>query len=76
MKKFLNRIKLILKEILNIATNILVPIASVVVIVLEVIPGVPLKWIESVKFIEYWLFYFAGTIEQIQERLEEIEEKE
>lgn len=42
MKKVLKRVSLFLREILNILTNVLVPLAALVAAILELLP-VPLK---------------------------------
>ena len=70
-KKIMKRIKLIATEAMNIITNVLVPLASLVVIILESIPVVPIGWVKFAKVVEYWLFQAFGTLEQINERLEE-----
>lgn len=74
MKKVFKRVRLFLKEILNFITNILVPIVSVVISILEVLP-VPSTWIKLMKVLEYWLFYAFGTAKDIDKAIEENEKK-
>lgn len=79
MKKIFERIKLFLGELLNLITNILVPIMSVIIAIVELFP-VPTKVIDILKKVEYWLFYGAGTAKKIEKIMEEnakkLEEKE
>lgn len=80
MKNFKDRVVLVLREILNILFNVLVPILSLLVLILELIPGIPMKWIDGMKKLEYYAFEYAGTAKKITEKLEEkykkLEEKE
>lgn len=70
MKKFFKRIKLFLKELINIITNFLVPVVAVLIAILEIFPFIPLKIILFLKTVEYWLFYAAGTAEDVKEAIE------
>ncbi len=72
MKKVLKRISFFLKEILNIITDILVPLVALVAAILQLLP-VPLKWINVVKKIENWLYYAKGTGDKIKEEVDKIE---
>ena len=74
MKKIFKRIDLFLKELLNIITNILVPIVSVLIAIMEILP-VPTKFIKLLKAAEYWLFYAQGTAEKIDKIIEEKEKE-
>ena len=67
MQKFIDRVKLIGKEILNIITNILIPLWGVVMLVAEVF-GLPANVLEVLKKIEYVLFHLAGTKPDIEEQ--------
>lgn len=69
-KAVMKRVHLFLKEILNVLGNVLVPLVSLVVLIMEILP-VPITWIEAVKKAEYWLFYVSGTGERIEEIIEE-----
>lgn len=68
MSKFVERIKLIAKEIVNIITNIIVPLWGVVMLVAEVF-GLPANVLEILKKIEYVLFHLAGTKPDIEEQI-------
>lgn len=70
MKKIFERIKLFLGELLNLITNILVPIMSVIIAIVELFP-VPTKVIDILKKAEYWLFYSAGTGKKIEKIMDE-----
>lgn len=74
MKKVLKRISFFLQEILNLIGDILVPVASLVAAILQLLP-VPLKWIHLVKQIENWLYYAKGTGDKIKEEIDK-QEKE
>ena len=74
MKKIFKRIGLFLKELLNIIGNILVPIVSVLIAIMAILP-VPTKFIKLLKVFEYWLFYAQGTAEKIDKIIEEKEKK-
>ena len=67
MQKFIDRVKLICKEIVNIITNILIPLWGVVMLVAEVF-GLPANVLEVLKKIEYVLFHLAGTKPDIEEQ--------
>ena len=64
------KIGLFLREIMNLLTNVLVPLASVVVAVLEILP-VPIIWVKIAKMVECWLFDFAGTSSKIDKIIED-----
>lgn len=70
MEKFIARIKLIGKEILNVITNIIIPVWGIVMIVAEIF-GVPASALEVLKKIEYALFAISGTKETIEKSVEE-----
>lgn len=69
MQKFTERLKLIGKEILNIITNIVVPLWGAVMIIAEVI-GLPANVLEILKKVEYVLFYFKGTKDDIEKTVD------
>lgn len=69
MSKFIERLKLIGKEILNIITNIVVPLWGVVMIIAEVF-GLPANVLDILKKIEYVLFHLAGTKDDIEKNIE------
>lgn len=60
MQKFIDRVKLIFKEIGNIITNILIPLWGVVMLVCETF-GVPDKILSELKKVEYILWELSGT---------------
>ena len=72
MKKVLKRISFFLEELLNIVTDILVPLAALIAAILQLLP-VPLKWVHVVKQIENWLYYAKGTGDKIKEEVDKIE---
>ena len=67
MQKFIDRVKLICKEIVNIITNILIPLWGVVMLVAEVF-GLPANVLEVLKKIEYVLFHLSGTKPDIEKQ--------
>lgn len=69
-KAVMKRVHLFLKEILNVLGNVLVPLVSLVVLIMEILP-VPTTWVEAVKKVEYWFFYASGTGERIEKIIEE-----
>lgn len=64
------KIWLLFREVMNILTNVLVPLASLIVAILEILP-VPIIWVKVAKMVEYWLFEFAGTASKIDKIIEE-----
>ena len=60
MQKFIDRVKLIGREIINIITNILIPLWGVVMLVCETF-GVPDKILSKLKKVEYILWELSGT---------------
>lgn len=71
VKAVVDRVLLILREALNIITNVLVPLMAVVIFIVEFIPGVPYGVLNALKIAEYWLFYAFGTGEKIKDKIEE-----
>ena len=69
-KKIKDRVVLIVKEIGNFITNLLLPLVGLIIIVLEALP-VPKKYIKLLKTIEYWLFYASGTAKKIDENIKD-----
>ena len=65
MDKFIARLKLIGKEIMNFITNIIVPLIPIVMVILEIC-GVPKSTLEKIKEIEYKLFEAFGTEEDLK----------
>lgn len=72
MKKVLKRISFFLKELLNIITDILVPLAALISAILQILP-VPLKWVHFFKRVENWLYYAKGTGDKIKEEIDKAE---
>ncbi len=70
MDKFISRLQLIGKEILNVLTNIVIPVWGVVMIVAEIF-GLPASSLEVLKKIEYALFAISGTKDVIEQSVEE-----
>lgn len=65
MNKFIERVKLIGKEIVNILTNIVIPVWGIVMVLAEIF-GLPKNALEILKKIEYALFAICGTKEDIE----------
>ena len=63
LKKVMNKIKLFIKELGNIVTNIAVPIMSMFCAISELFP-MP-KVTEKLKKAEYYVFFASGTLESI-----------
>lgn len=74
MKKVLKRISFFLREVLNILSDILVPLAALVAAILQLLP-VPLKWVYIAKQVENWLYYAKGTGDKIKEEIDKKEEE-
>jgi len=68
---FADRVRLVLREVANILTNILVPLVAVLVFAAELIPGMPYGVIRILKLLEYYFFEAFGTIEKIEDKIEE-----
>ena len=66
MNKFVERLKIIGKEILNVITNIIIPLWGIVMLLAEVF-GLPANVLEVLKKIEYVLFHLSGTRKDIEE---------
>lgn len=64
MQKIIDRIKLIGKEIVNIITNILIPLWGIVMLICETF-GVSDKVLSELKKIEYILWEISGTKDMI-----------
>lgn len=69
-EKIKNRVVLILKEIFNILTNLLIPLLGLIILIVEFLP-LPGIITKVLKTIEYWLFYFSGTAKNIEEGIQE-----
>lgn len=66
MNKFVRRIKLILKEVVNFLGNIAVPFMSLFIAIVGLFP-VPTEWLDGLKKAEYWLFQISGTAKDLEE---------
>jgi predicted secreted Zn-dependent protease len=75
LEKAKNRFVIFLKEIMNVLTNILVPLVSLLVMIAELLPFIPIGAVNVLKKIEYWMFYAAGTSKDIEKKLEEKQKK-
>lgn len=64
MKTYWKKFKLFWKELGNIFTNMLCPLLSTIVAILEIF-GLPISWINAVKQAEYWCWNACGTKEKI-----------
>lgn len=69
----MKKIKLFFKELGNALTNILCPLVSIVVALMELFQ-LPTAWIQIVKKVEHWAWYLSGTKDDIDKILEEVEE--
>jgi len=65
------RVLLILSEILNIITNVLVPLVAVAIFILEFIPGIPYGVLHSLKILEEILYQAFGTGKKIEEKIKQ-----
>jgi hypothetical protein len=72
IKNFLHRVVIFLKELINVITDVLVPVIALFAAILEIIPFVPLKWIQGVKKLEDFFYNFAGTAKDIKEEIKKI----
>jgi hypothetical protein len=72
VKKVLHRAVIFLKELVNIITDVLVPIMALIAAILELIPFVPLKWAQGVKKLEDFFYNVAGTAKDIKEEIKKI----
>jgi hypothetical protein len=70
MKTVLKRVALFLREIGNLLSNILVPLVSLIIAIMELFP-IPMGWIKIAKKVEHWLFYAYGTSKKIEEIIED-----
>ena len=70
MNKILKRVKLFLKEVMNVLTDVLVPLVALIIAILELLP-VPFIWIRVLKQAEHILFKAFGTLEDIEEIIRE-----
>jgi len=68
-KATVERDLLILREALNIITDVLVPLVAVVIFVLEFVPGVPYGVLHALKIAENFLFEAFGTGQKIEEKI-------
>lgn len=64
MKTYWEKFKLFWRELGNVFTNILCPLLSAIVAILEIF-GLPISWINSVKQAEYWCWNACGTKNKI-----------
>ena len=65
-----DRVLLIIRETLNIITNVLVPLIAVVIFIVEFIPGVPYGVLVALKAVEDFLYQAFGTGDKIREKIE------
>jgi len=71
VKATIDRVLLILREFGNIITNIGVPVMAVIIIIVELIPGVPYGVIRILKLIEEYMYLAFGTAQKIEDKIEE-----
>jgi hypothetical protein len=69
----MKKIKLFFKEMGNALTNILCPLISIVIALMELFQ-LPTSWIQTVKKVEHWAWYLSGTKDDIDKILDEVEE--
>lgn len=74
MKNFWAKFKLFWRELGNILTNVLCPIVSLVIAIMEIL-HLPISAISFMKKVEYWLFFASGTKEKIDEIIEDVDKK-
>ena len=73
MSKFWKKLKCVVKEIFNFLTNLICPVLSLVCALMEAF-NLPTKAIQAVKKAEYWCWYAAGTKDDIDHFLENVED--
>lgn len=73
MSTFWKKIKCAVKEVFNFLTNLLCPVASLVCVLMELLQ-LPTPAIKAVKKVEYWLWYAAGTKEDIDNFVDSVED--
>lgn len=74
MKTVWSKIKLFWKELGNFLTNLLCPIITVIIAIMEALQ-LPSNVIQVMKKIEYWCFYACATKEKIDKIVIEAEQK-
>lgn len=65
-----DRVLLVVKEIANLLTNTIIPIVGLVILITELLP-IPKMYIAYLKTLEYYLFYAAGTADDIKKGIKE-----
>ena len=69
-KKWWEKLKIFLRELANIITNVCVPIVAIACGICEAV-NAPSNVIQILKKVEYWLFYAMGTAHKIDEIIEQ-----
>lgn len=72
MKKVWKKIKLAMREALNLLTNLLCPVVSAVCVVLEVCQC-PASMVSAVKKVEYWFWKIGGTKDAIEDLIGKVD---
>ena len=68
--KFKERLLLILKEVGNFLSNILIPFIGLLILIVEILP-LPKSVAALLKKVEYWLFYISGTASKLEENIKD-----
>lgn len=63
----MERLKIIGKELLNILTNLIVPLLGPIILICEILP-LPIVVPTVLKKVEYYLFNFCGTLEDLENK--------
>jgi hypothetical protein len=72
IKNILHRAVIFLKELVNVITDVLVPIMALLAAILELIPFIPLTWVQGIKKLEDFFYNLAGTAKDIKEEIKKI----
>lgn len=73
-KMFLARLRrwifILISGVWNLITDLFVPVISVLAVVALIIPGVPLKWVAGIKWLEELLKHLGSSKEQIDAEID------
>lgn len=73
MKTYWEKFKLFWRELGNVFTNMLCPLLSAIVAILEIF-GLPISWINAVKQAEYWCWNACGTKEDLDKIVDSVDQ--
>lgn len=73
MKKVWTKIKLFMREMLNLLTNLFCPVVSAICALMELFQ-LPTSAINAVKNVEHWFWNIAGTKDKIEEIIDKVDD--